>query len=350
MRRAFLCLATSIAIALTTATPPVYADDQGTARQHFERGKMYRDDGECNKAIPEFEKSLAAEKSIGSFYNLGFCNEQLGHRQEAYDAYKSARELASAKKDDRLREISGAIASLLETPHIRLVLPSPLPDGIKIKVDDQPIPENLYQTETVIFTKASKTHAVFVTAPGYEDKRELVETKGVRAIELRHPGKAPTVVVKTEGGWSGMHWAGVGLTAAGLAMGAIALVVFLDYDAEESRLKKQFDEANAACGSCSVAEKTARELKANELKLAYERNERDGTAKRPTIIAFGVGGGLALAAGVVFFVLAPPLTAKQTTEPSPSPSPSPPKASWRLLPTFETARTGASGLMLQGTF
>lgn len=349
MRRAFLvCLTTSMTmVAMAGAPSPARADDTGAARQHFERGKMYRDDGECNKAIPEFEKSLAAEKSIGAFYNLGFCNEQLGRRQEAYDNYKSARELASAKKDDRLREISGAIASLLETPHVRLVLPSPLPDGIKIKVDDQPVPESLYQTETVIFTKASKTHSVFVTAPGYEDKRETVETKSVKAIELHRPGKTPAVPMKTiDVGWSAMHWTGVGLTVAGLAMGAITLVLYLDYSAEESRLKSQFEEANQACPSCSVTERTTREETARKLKEQYEANEEDGRSKRPYLIGLGLVGLLSVGGGVLFFALAPPTTRVVPA----TDAPPPPSASWRLLPTFETGRASANGLVLRGTF
>ena len=187
MRRRYLLVAlTSLAMASSVGRE-ARADDPDGAKKHFEVGRKLRDDGDCTKAIGEFQASVAADKSIGAYYNLGFCQEQLGRRQDAYAAYRNARDMASTRKDDRLKEVSGAIAALMETPNIRLLLPQPLPAGFQLFVDGDLVPAALYETETVYFTKSAATHDVKVLAPGYQDVALKLETKGIKPVELK-PG------------------------------------------------------------------------------------------------------------------------------------------------------------------
>lgn len=339
MRRCITVL--SCAAALLVSSSAVARNDTDTARQHFEAGKKLRDDGDCTRAIPEFEKSIAAEKSVGGYYNLGFCHEQLGHRQLAYEAYKNAQQLASARKDDRLREISGAIASLLERPHIRLVLPQPLPEGIQITVDGQLVPENFYQAETVVFTNDDSTHLVVVTAPGYEERRETVETKQVKPIELRKPSPtqlmtSPPPVRVESPSWTWQHWAGLGAIAGGAGLFTVGTVMFLQYQSREAKLRRLFEAANT-CDADGVPgcepEEARRRL---DLKDEYEANEARAEENAPIMLGTVIGGALMMAGGVFLFVTAPKETAA-----------SPAKGQTRVAPMLGTSR---QGLVIEGVF
>lgn len=295
--------------------------DSDSARRHFEAGKKLRDDGDCARAISEFSESLAAEKSIGAYYNLGYCHEQLSHRQEAYDAYVNARQLASAKKDDRLREISGALAGLLETPHIRLVLPQPLPPGTEIRVDDQLVPSGVYAAETVVFTSGAKTHAVSVTAPGYEERRESVDTKQVKPIELRRAVLKETAPVgpppkaESGGGWSWQHWTGIGTSTAGIGVFTVGTVMFVSYLLKASNLHDRYDSA-AACaklpGSVSRCADTAREDERKRRMDQYNANEDKASDQAPVMLATTIGGALLIGGGLVLFLTAPKSTATES--------------------------------------
>jgi tetratricopeptide (TPR) repeat protein len=294
-----------------------HAGDADSARRHFEAGKKLRDEGDCVRAIPEFDRSIAADKSIGGYYNLGYCHEQLGHRQEAYEAYKQAQQLASAKKDDRLREISGALASLLETPHIRLVLPQPLPEGIQITVDDHLVPSNLYSAETVIFTKNVKSHNVSVSAPGYEERRETVDTKQVKPIELRHasaktaeplPPPPPPPPKTEDGGWPWQRWTGLGIATVGVGLLTTGSVMYLSYRIDESDLSDRVTTASACAKRqagephCANAIEEQRRLDA---RRANNENEQDARDRAPLMATLAIAGGAMIGGGLLLFLTAP---------------------------------------------
>lgn len=296
----------SLLAALLSFTPPAWGQSD-VARQHFEAGKKLRDEGDCTRAIPEFEASLAADKSIGGLYNLGYCHEQLGQRQRAYGAYKEAQELASAKKDDRLREISGALAALLETPHIRLVLPQPLPDKLAIRVDDQLVPADLYSAETVVFTRDARVHTVTVTAPGYEERREVVETKHVKPIELRAATTtAPSPTPPPEpGGWTWQHWSGIGVSAVGVGLLTVGSVMFISYAIEENSLFDQYDAAGACAKAtpnrCTGADRDER----TRLRRQYNDNEAKAQDNAPIMLGTAIGGALLIGGGILLVLTAP---------------------------------------------
>lgn len=317
------------------------------ARQWFESGKKHRDEGECPKAIPDFEKSIAIERSIGALYNLGFCHEQLGHRQEAYAAYRSARHLASDKKDDRLREISGALASLLESPHIRLALPYPLPPGLTITVDDQVVAPSTDQAETVVFTKDGKTHNVVVAAPGYDARRETVETKQLKAIELRKAeDKAPPVAIERQvGPWHWQRWLGVGVGALGVSafvFGAIEGVTYLSKRSDIDARMDRFPCAKESPPRCREEDATP------ELRSVKKDNDdlvdAEGEWQLRSIVPLVVGS-VAIGAGIALFVTAP--VSSVTRHPEGAGASSTSTANVRVVPNVGQRE---QGLSVVGTF
>ncbi|HVJ90855.1 MAG TPA: hypothetical protein VM580_13715, partial [Labilithrix sp.] len=296
---------------------PQYASaDVALARQYFEAGKKLRDQGDCARAIPKFEQSLAADESVGGYYNLGYCHEALAHRQEAYDSYKRGQQLASAKKDDlRHRELSGALAALLETPHIRLVLPEPLPEGIQIHVDGQLVDDAFYANETIVFTSDEPTHTVVVSAPGFEERRVTMETKSVRPIELHRPVPKVPAPARTEAPrrWTWQHWTGVGLAGAGVVTGGVLLYFFLDYLPERSRLDRELSRhpcgTDALCGAGEAGDNpaTPNVLEADPMaresarSLRQRNNNLEDDINVKAITLGTVAGAILVAGGLVYF-------------------------------------------------
>lgn len=312
------------------------ADDG--ARQHFDAGKRLRDEGDCARALVEFDRSLASERSIGALYNLGFCHEQLGHRQEAYDAYRGARELASQKRDARLREISGAIAGLLETPHIRLVLPQPLPDGLQVRVDDELVPAPTYAAETVVFTRANKYHLVVVTAPGHETRRLTVETKQVAPVELKKGEAKPEPVVTSvppapdpdpvpeKPGSSASRKVGIGVLAGGVVTAGIAAYLYTRHRSEIDHIDTRLTNALIDCKSEVDQNGCGDEQKAHH-------NANITSANRRAYIV--VGGTSAVALGLL--VTGTVLVATGSTR----------KTAWSFAPVLTAESRGA---VLSGEF
>jgi hypothetical protein len=314
------------------------------ARQHFDEGKKRRDAGDCTGAVPEFEKSLASEKSIGAYYNLGYCHDQLGHRQDAYDAYKRGQELASSKKDERYREISGALAALLETPHIRLVLPQQLPDGFQIKVDDEVIPPSLYANETVIFTNTAKPHSVVATAPGYEERHETVENKQLRPIEL-HRAEVKEAMVPVPPAESKKHfttgqWVGLGTLGTGIVGGLVLGGFAIAYAVERSDLDAELETSPCKGGAshlCEPGEPASEQGKVNDL---VARNNDAEQGIRSKALAIGIPSAFLVAIGATIFVLARPAPERKTTT-----------GTWYLLPRMDPrSASGTVGATFGGSF
>jgi hypothetical protein len=306
VRRRHVALAATFATLVFASAGPAWAGDADQARTHFDAGKRARDEGDCLRAIGEFEKSLSVEKSIGAFYNLAYCHEQVGDRQEAYEAYRQAQLLASAKKDDRLREISGALASLLETPHVRLIF-SDIPPGTQVKVDDQAIPNALLQREMVLFTRPLKKHAVVVSAPGFDEWRASMDTKQFRTVDLRptgpaHDAVAPPPTTKSEWGWG--QWTGIGVGVVGLGLLVYGGINGLDYESKESDYLDQVHKACPKFPNCSTQE-AANEQTGPGGTQGPLGLYNDNQGRLAGIDATLVTGGVLLAGGILLFFLVP---------------------------------------------
>jgi hypothetical protein len=337
----------SLAIfAVFTAYVGTARADGDAARVHFDEGKRLRDAGDCEHAIPAFTKSVAAEKSIGGYYNLGYCHEQRGARQEAYAAYRQALQLASAKRDDRARELAAALQSLLETPHVRLALPDPIPPGLELRVDDQRVPSEMLETETVVFTKPVNTHAVVVNAPGYETWRANIDSKAALKVVDLHRSTPPDATPAQTGSseqWPWQAYAGLGLGVAGLAMVGVGLVAGVswlhDYNNQSSSLENEFN--GEACDN-----KQAHGLPVCTQDIINQqvgtKNKYDDTVSTGRLhLALDAGillaGGVMVVGGTYWF-----LQSTTTRERA-----SPARGSLSILPAFDASR---AGIVARGIF
>lgn len=338
MRRGYRFLSIAALILMVSAEARADGDPEA-AKKHFEAGRALRDANDCAKAVPEFEKSVAADKSVGGYYNLGFCQQQLDLRQDAYESYRRAKELASAKKDERLKEISGALATLLELPHIRLVLPNPVPNGLQVWVDGELVPASAYQNETVVFTKPQPVHDVRASAPTYDDFQMKVDTRELKSLELKPAGAGgprhlpPVQAPIQQTHLSTQHWIGAGLFAAGAIAGVVGAIVAINFQSQQNESVTRF---NALTDRCKMSLCSPKDL-ADRERIGEDNNEQVKT--QPVIfLSLIISGAVAMGGGVVLF-----LTAKRVPdEPAPAPGV---KASLTPVytPTFQ-------GLSLTGTF
>jgi tetratricopeptide (TPR) repeat protein len=100
-----------LALAVVVAGPAVArADDQEVARAHFVTGRSYYDQGRYQDALKEFQEAYRLSKRVGFLYNIGVCQEQLGHDDEALTAYQGY--IASVADEGERAEVQGRIDRL----------------------------------------------------------------------------------------------------------------------------------------------------------------------------------------------------------------------------------------------
>jgi tetratricopeptide (TPR) repeat protein len=76
---------------LSLAVPPARAqDDTGDerARTHFESGRSYFDEGNYERALEEFQRTLEMSGRPQMYFNIGTTLERLGRLREAADAFE----------------------------------------------------------------------------------------------------------------------------------------------------------------------------------------------------------------------------------------------------------------------
>jgi len=251
-------------LALLSTVSPARADHAEAVRL-FDEGKKQRDAGEYEKALRTFERSLAEEKSIGAYFNLGIVLEQLGRYREAYDTFQIGKDLASSKGDEREKDLREAMSKLLDTRnHIALTVPGDVKnaDGVRIVVDNIEVPPKQY--DGYVF-RAPAQHEIVVHARGRKDMHIQAKNRQFVAVSLGEPGANPAPVVAavppsgeapppekpadTGPGWPTKKVAGLVLMGAGVAAGAIGLGFNIAFVSEKSRVQDAYAVACRGDGS-----------------------------------------------------------------------------------------------------
>jgi hypothetical protein len=341
MRR---CLAVLLLGASLASAAPARADNPEAVKA-FEEGRKLRDQKDYEKAAAAFERSLAAEASIGANYNVAFSYEQLGRIRDALDAYRRAARMAKDKGDPREKEATEALTKLLEThSYITLIVPDDVDKaaGVRIVVDGEPVPQK--QVKGEVF-RAGPQHEVVVSAPGRKDRRSSVANKQAVTIALGDLHDAPSSGAPpapapsepTSGGWGWQKWTGAGMVAGGVVSLAVTGVLFFPYLAERLSLDSEIGD-KCPSGTCpSGTEKAS----SQDLARRNNANIQDADDKRPAMIITGVLGGLLVGGGVYLLATAP---TSGTTEQGPPP---PSALRVRVVPRIGTRD---NGLSVVGTF
>ena len=338
---------------LVAATSPAFADN-AEAGKAFDEGRKLRDQRDFEKAANAFERSIAAEPSVGAYYNLAFSYEQLGRFRDALDAYRNSRRLAKDKGDPREKEATEAVTKLLETHNFVTVIVSDDVDktaNVRVTIDGEAVAPHKLAGEVF---RSGTQHEVVVSAPGRKERRIKVANRQPVTVTLGDPYEAtppppPPPAETSSGGWGWQRWTGVGLGVAGLGAVAFSLVRLFSYLGEESSLAdtrakaaepclKNGDGAIVGCPDRSDASPLWKTLKtAND---AYNDNERSAKNGAPLTVGVGVVGVLLIGGGIYLFATAP--SASSAAQASP-----PNTLRMRVVPQVGVRDTGLSVI---GTF
>ena len=298
--------------ALVAASSPAFADNTEAAKA-FEEGRKLRDQREFEKAASAFERSIAAEPSIGAYYNLGFSNEQLGRFREALDGYREAARIARSKGDARVKETSEAITKLLEAHnYITVSVPDDLDKtaGVRVTIDGETVAPKQLSGEVF---RSGTQHEVVVAAPGRRDRRFKVANRQPVTLTLGDayetttpppPPPPPHPPPASSDGWGWQKWTGVGLGVAGLGATIAGVVFTSDFFSTRSDILADF---KTSCPEDPVAKTNPCNRGAPRAHLLTLRDHADANASRAALrqsIAYGAAG-LLFIGGIYLFVTAP---------------------------------------------
>ena len=320
MRGRFFVASTLCSFALLAITSPALADHAEAVRL-FEEGRKQRDAAEFDKALRTFERSLAEEKSVGAYFNLGLVLEQLGRYREAYDTFQTGKELAASKADDREKDLREAMSKLLDTRNkIALTVPGDVKsaDGVRIVVDNIEVPPKQY--DGYVF-RAPVQHEIVVHARGRKDMHIQAKNRQFVAVSLGEPGANPAPVVPipvvevpnpekpadSGPGWPTKKVAGVVMMGAGVAAGAIGLGFNINFLSEKSRVEDAYatacrgDGGAGQCGSPSFAANGGDNPAAAGVRKEAESNDEQASIVLP--IAY-ISAAALFGVGLYFFLTA----------------------------------------------
>lgn len=315
-------------------SPSASGSSSALAEQLFNQGRQLAKANQWADACPKFEASLRYDPVLGTRLNLATCYEHIGKLASAWGLYREAIELAKKAGDSKRADYAQKQATALEPrlPKLAILPASNPPAGFLVQRDEQTVDAGALGVALYL---DPGTHKVTASAPGFEAFAltiTLVEGKTETLALPALVAKPTTASVAESARTSAAHqaeadpedrasrtrtYATLGLGAAGVATVGVGLVF-------GAKARSSYNDAKALCGDAMVC------AAAN-----FERDQQlvhDARSSATISTVLIVGGGAAIATGVVVY-----LTAPRTSE----------RATARLVPV--THDRGA-GLALAGTF
>ena len=244
----------ALAVAVTlVATRPALAvspADVATARELYKQGADALDANKPAVAIEKLSAAWALLRTPVIGYALARAHDKLGHLIEAREATLAVARLPVAPDETALSTAARADADKLSSalapriPHLTIDLQGAAPDDATVKLDGVVVPAAALKVSrqanpgahAITAETADGRHAQASVSLAEGETREVKLTlpapiKGVEPPPTKPPPITPPVVATdapapaTEppprGGLSPVVWIGVGVGAAGLAVGAI---------------------------------------------------------------------------------------------------------------------------------
>lgn len=255
-------------LALLFGAGPAAAQDPAAAKRLYQEGVTAYRQARYQEAITAFEAAYTAKPSGVIFFNLAQCHEKLGQLEQALTAYRRYLE-EEPLAEDRTTVLT-AIANLearVEQQRIQQVLVRSDPSGAAVRIDGSPRGE----TPTTAALEAG-THTLELALEGYRPVNRTFETRGGSPLQLDLVlSPLDTQPART---WT---WVTLGTAGATLVGGLVAgLMAQADQDAL---------------------------LGARHLRPEVQTLHDGALAKAQTAnVLYGVGAGLAVVGGVLFFV------------------------------------------------
>jgi hypothetical protein len=225
-------LAGAAAAAILAFAPSADAGDPAAARDQLKMGWELSQADKCDEAIPHLEESLRLDVKSITLINLANCEEKVGHLGDALGHWVDARARAQAEGNVAIEAEAEKRAKLLEPrlAHLTISLAKGAAAGAEVSRDGTVLGG---VSLGVAASVGPGTHVVVVKAKGRKDARfEVAVNEGeAKAIEVATgdpdgsggaaSASAGAPQEDTSSGTSPLVWAGFGVGAAGLAVGAI---------------------------------------------------------------------------------------------------------------------------------
>jgi hypothetical protein len=289
--------ALALVVAFVAIAAPARAQ-QSEADKLFDEGAALMKQQKYADACPKFEQSNKLDPQVGGLLWLADCYEKNGQTASAYKTYKDAQKMAIERKDKQQRDkVAQKHIGQLEGHLTKLTILAPQegkPEGLEVMRDG----EKLGVSDLGLAVPLDPgMHVVSATAPKFKAWEKKLEVSGdgntvtvtVGPLEKEESAAPPPPHVVEEGDpGTTFHVAGLvvglsGLVAIGIgsAFGVIAMGKLSDSN------------ANNHCDAADTCDATGLGL----------RSDAKDAALISTILF--VAGGVAVAAGVTIFVLAP---------------------------------------------
>ncbi len=308
MRRALLVLLAASGTAL--AQP---SDTKALAEQLFNQARELVKANNFAEACPKFEASLRYDPTIGTRLNLASCYEHVGKIASAWGMYRDTGELADKSGDTKRRDFARKAASALEPriPKLTVTAPPTAPAGLMVDRDGTPIDPGAFGV--ALYVDPGKHH-ITAKAPGFdpiehdvtlaEGKAETYAIPDLKASPVAvvvAPTKVepPPRIVHDEVEPSHLQRnLGLGVGIGGLVLAGVGI----GFGAKASG---KYSDAKTLCGSdlaCAPAD-----------YAKGQQTIKDARSAATLSTVFVIVGGVAVAGGVVLWVLAPKRHASDST-------------------------------------
>jgi hypothetical protein len=317
-----------LAVASHAHAQPDTASSSALAEQLFNQGRELAKANQWAEACPKFEASLRYDPVLGTRLNLATCYEHISKLASAWGLYRESMELARKAGDTKRAEYAERQAAALEPrlPKLAISPPAQPPPGLTIKRGDTTVDAGALGVALYV---DPGTHTIVASAPGFEPfsvtvtlvegKTETLAVPTLVAKPAAEPAQVGPVEAEPEPAPSKMRtYIALGAGGAGIAAVGVGLVF-------GAKARSSFDEAKQLCGDDLIC--TDADTFNQDRRLVREARSH---ATRSTVLM--IGGGAAIAAGVVMLLTAPR---------------APERATARIVPT---THDGGAGVALTGTF
>jgi hypothetical protein len=287
-------------VALLLLSSPAFAQSssKASAEALFEEGRRLMTAGQAADACPKFADSNKLDPSSGTLLNLGACYEKVGRTASAWAAYQEAASVAqSSGRQDHLQIAQKRASGLAPTlSHVVVTVTDP-PAGIQVRRDGVSVVNAEWGLAVPI---DAGSHAYEASAPGYRTWKGSLDVGGdgakatmvIPALE-KLPADVPhdpPPETPTSSSWRPLRTVALvsgGVGVVGLVLGTVfGLKASSTYDASLANCRAAPADKNL-CTPAGVSERDSAILQGNVATVGF------------------VVGGVALAAGVVLWIVAP---------------------------------------------
>jgi hypothetical protein len=311
MRRVTVVTFVLLSIAKAFAQP---TDNKTLAEQLFNQGRDFAKANDWAAACPKFEASLRYDAALGTKLNLATCYEHVGKLASAWGLYRDAAEQAARAGDEKRREYALTQASALEPrlPKLTITVPAKLPAGFAVTRDGTAVEAGAFGSALYV---DPGVHAIQATAPSFkpftkeitieEAKSDSLAIPELEAAPEEHKDFPPIESVDQPP--RTRKWIGVGVAAGGVVIAGVGLVF-------GAKASSSLDSAKTLCGDDLVCRNDA----------DYDKGKKlisDARSQATLSTVFVIGGGVAIAAGVVVYLTAPKAHRTETARVVPSVTP-----------------------------